>query len=198
MGKDRTTYRIFYVYLLLLAMVYSMGSCRSPQKLYQQGVNKIKKAISKDSTLAFPTDTIKTLRIDTIPGIDGKDSIIIKTNTIQLPCDFDVEAFELKTRRQLRSERKSAKNQMKHLERMYRLKTKRLDDSLSYLNKLNRELTKQLDDQTDADVKLAKEETKQKKGNWFTRLLGRFWWLVLIIGFAGGIYLDNIIPKIKR
>jgi len=189
--------------LLLAFLVVAIGlaSCSAP-KLYQQGLDKIEKAIQKDSTLVFPQDTLRLTEYDTIPGIDGKDSIIRITNTVQLPCDFDVEDFmesvNRKTARELRYERKTAKDSLKHMEKMYRLETNRLKDSLSYLNKLNKELTKQLDDQTDTDVKLAKEETKQQKGSWFTRQMGKIWWLLLIIGAIFGIYISRFIPKIPN
>ena len=178
-------------FIFAIALLSLVTSCSAP-KLYQQGVSKIKRAIEKDSTLAFPTDTLRYYRVDTIPGKDGEATVIHTTETVEIPCEFDEEAFKHKTRKELRSERISARNTMKHRERMYRLKTKRLDDSLSYLNKLNKQLTKQLDDQTDADVKIAKEETKQKKGNWFTRQMGKIWWLLLIIGFV----LRGFVPKI--
>ena len=84
------------------------------------------------------------------------------------------------------------------MERMYKLETNRLQDSLNFQKKLNKELTKRLDDQTDTDVKLAKEDTKQKKGGWFSRLMGRYWLLVLIIGIIIGLYLSRFIPKIPN
>jgi hypothetical protein len=188
--------KFLYIYLLLL-----ITSCSAP-KLYQQGVSKIEKAIEKDSTLAFPTDTIRTVQFDTIQGIDGKDSIIIQKETIEIPCDFDVEAFKesvkKKSRRELRFERKASKDSLSHLRKMYKLGTKRLQDSLNFQKKLNKELTKRLDDQTDTEVKLAKEETKQQKGSWFTRKMGEIWWLLLIIGLVIGFYLGRKIPQIPN
>lgn len=190
--------RIFFIFLTI---ALGLASCSAP-KLYQQGVDKINKAIQKDSTLVFPQDTITLTEYDTIPGVDGKDSIIRIKETIQLPCDFDVEAFmkatQEKSRKELRYERKMAKDSLKHREKMYRLETKRLEDSLSYQKKLNKELTKRLDDQTDADVKIAKEETKQQKGSWWQRQMGKIWWLLLIIGLVAGLFIRSWIPKIPN
>ena len=185
--------------LLAISFLLLIASCSAP-KLYQQGIDKINKAIEKDSTLAFPTDTIRSVEYDTIPGADGKDSIIRITNTIHVPCEFDVDALikscNEKSRKELRFERRASKDSLRHIAKMYRLETNRLQDSLTFQKKLNRELTKRLDDQTDTDVRLAKEDTKQKKGSWFTRMMGRVWWLLLIIGLVSGIYISRFIPTI--
>jgi hypothetical protein len=61
--------KFLYIFLLLLIV-----SCSAP-KLYQQGISKIEKAIEKDPSLAFPIDTVHLIEYDTIPGVDGKDSI---------------------------------------------------------------------------------------------------------------------------
>ena len=176
-------------------------SC-SGTKLYSQGMNKISKAIQKDSSLSIPTDTLRVVEHDTILGVDGKDSIIIQKETIKLPCNFDVEAFmalaEEKSGRQLRFERRASKDSTKHLEKMYKLETDRLEDSLSYQKKLNRQLTKQIKSSNNKEVKIAKEDTKQKKGGWFTRILGRYWWVVAILSFILGLYVKSIIPRISN
>lgn len=188
-----------YLYSIIIALC--LTSCSAP-KLYQQGLDKINKAIEKDPSLSFPTDTLRLIEHDTIPGVDGKDSIIRIKETIEIPCDFDIEAFKEatrnKTRRELRFERKMYKDSLRHNERMYKLQTNRLEDSLQYLNKLNKELTKQIRDTNDKEEKLAKEETKQKKGNWLTRFLGRNWWLVLILGLIGGFYIRGFIPTLPN
>jgi hypothetical protein len=189
------------IFLIFLTIALGLASCSAP-KLYQQGLNKIEKAIQKDSTLVFPTDTLTKIQYDTIPGVDGKDSIIKITETVQLPCDFDVDDFmesvNKKTGRQLRFERKTYKDSLKHQEKMYKLETNRLQDSLNFQKKLNKELTKRLDDQTDTEVKLAKEDTKQQKGSWFQRQMGKIWWLLLIIGLVLGLFVKSWIPKIPN
>lgn len=184
------------IYILFASL--TIVSCKSPQDLFDKGVEKIEKAIERDPTLSFPTDTIRTVEHDTIQGVDGKDSIIRITERIEVPCDFtleDLQELRSLSRRELRNERKMRKDSMRHMERLYKLETKRLKDSLNYQKKLNKELTKRLDDQTDTQVKLAKEETKQLKGNWLTRFLGRIWWLLFIIGFGLGVYFSNFIKK---
>jgi len=185
-----------------------MASCSAP-KLYQQGVDKINKAIQKDSTLAFPTDTLRLTEYDTIPGVDGKDSIIIQTNTVQLPCDFDVDAFieanEKKTGRELRHERKMyrletrrLKDSLVQMNKSYKLETKRLEDSLVQMNKHYKQEVKVLKSDNQTEVKLARQETKQKKGSWFQRQMSKIWWLLLIIGIAVGFYLRGLIPTISN
>tara|TARA_R110001592_G_scaffold243219_1_gene504154 strand:+ start:2955 stop:3518 length:564 start_codon:yes stop_codon:yes gene_type:complete len=179
-----------------LVIVIGMTSCSAP-KLYQKGLDKIGKAIEKDSTLVFPQDTVTLIEYDTIPGVDGKDSIIIQTNTVQLPCDFDVEVlvkYKEKSRRELRFERKNSKDSLTHTRKMYRLQTNRMQDSINFLIKENREITRRLNDANDNAEKLAKQETKRKNGSWFTRMMGRIWWLILIIGIAVGGYLRGFLP----
>ena len=181
-----------------LVIVIGMTSCSAP-KLYQKGLGKIGKAIKKDSTLVFPQDTVTLIEYNTIPGVDGKDSIIIQTNTVQLPCDFDVEVlvkYKEKSRRELRFERKNSKDSLTHTRKMYRLQTNRMQDSINFLIKENREVTRRLNDANDNAEKLARQETKRKKGSWFTRMMGRIWWLILIIALVGGFILRGYIPSI--
>ena len=190
--------RLLYVFL---TVTLGLVSCSAP-KLYQQGIDKINKAIEKDSTLVFPQDTLTLIEYDTIPGVDGKDSIIRITNTIQLPCDFDIEAFKEATQkkswRELRFERKMYKDSLKHQEKMYKLETKRLEDSLVQMNKHYRQEVKVLKSDNKAEVKLARQETKQQKGSWFQRQMGKIWWLLLIIGLIGGFILKSYIPSIPN
>lgn len=179
-------------FLVLLILI---TSCSAP-KLYQQGMKKIEKAIEKDPSIKLPTDTI--VDTNTVIQIDTVDNEIIKTvtNTITITkdtCNFDTDL--LKTNKQLRWERRMAKDSLKHTEKMYKLETNRLKDSLNTLVKINKELTKQVRDTNDKEEKVAKEETKQKKGNWFISFLGRIWWLLLIIGFGLGVYFSNFIKK---
>jgi len=184
------------IFLLFLIIASGLASCSAP-KLYQQGLSKIEKAIQKDSTLVFPKDTLTVTEYDTISGLDGKDSLIIQTNTVQIACDFDVDAlvrFKKKSRRELRYERKNSKDSLTHTRKMYRLQTNRMQDSINFLIKENREITKRLNDANDNAEKLAREETKRKNGSWFTRMMGRIWWLILIIGLAIGGYLRGFLP----
>ena len=184
--------------LLAAFLLLSIASCSAP-KLYKQGLQKIEKAILKDPSLSVPKDTITIVEHDTIRGVDGKDSIIIRKETIQLPCDFDQEAFiqsiEEKSGRELRFERRNAKDLLKHTEKMYALETKRLNDSLVFQKKLNRELTKRLNNQNSTDVKIAKQETKQKNGDWFSRF--KKWIFVYFIGIGTGIGLFYSYKKYK-
>jgi len=190
--------------IIFLLGVVTLASCSTPKELYDKGIQKIEKAIEKDSTLVFPTDTLRVTEYDTILGKDGKDSIIRITERIEIPCDFDMDAFKEqtrnKTRRELRFERKMIKDSLRHIEKMYNLETKRLEDSLAAQIKLNKELTKQIKSNDRKEKRLAKEDTKQKKGGWFARLMGRVWWIFLIIAFAAGIYIRGLIkfPIFKR
>ena len=187
--------------LIFLVLALGMASCSAP-KLYQQGLNKIERAIEKDSTLAFPKDTLYLIEYDTIPGIDGTDSIIIQKETIKIPCDFNVSEFKelqaAKTRRELRFERLRNRDSLRHNAKMYKLETDRLEDSLKYAKKANRELTRQLNDANDMAKRLAKEKTKQMKGGWFTRQMGKIWWLLLILGLIAGFVLRSYIPSIPN
>ena len=184
--------------IVIAAVIGCLLSCRSPKKLYDQGLKKIEKAIQKDSTLAFPTDTIRSVEYDTIPGVDGKDSLIIQTNTVQLPCDFDVDALvrinREKSRRELRYERRNSKDSLTHTRKMYKLQTNRMQDSINFLVKENRQVTKRLNDANDNAEKLARQETKRKNGSWFTRMMGKIWWLLLIIGLGIGGYIRGFLP----
>lgn len=183
---------------IILIMALGLVSCSAP-KLYQQGIAKIEKAIEKDPSIKLPTDT--TIVTNTVIEIDTVDNEIIKTvtNTIEVirdTCNFDCD--ELQTGRQLRFVRKMYKDSLKHTEKMYKLETNRLQDSLTSVIKLNRELTRQLKDANDTAEKLAKEKTKQKKGNWFTRFMGRIWWLLLLIGLVAGLFLKRYVPNIPN
>jgi hypothetical protein len=187
--------------LFAISILFLIASCQTPQELFDSGVNKIEKAIERDSTLSFPTDTIRTIRIDTIPGADGKDSIIREIITEQIPCDFtleDLQDLRTKSRRELRHERKMYKDSLKHQEKMYKLETKRLEDSLQQMNKHYKQEVKALKSDNATEVKLAKQDTKQKRGSWFTRAMGKIWWLLLIIGLVLGIYVSRFIPKIPN
>jgi len=191
--------KLLYAFLILAVVLVS---CSTPKELYDKGLGKIEKAIERDPSLVFPKDTIRVVEYDTIHGADGKDSIIIRKETIQLPCDFDVDALlaaaKEKSGRELRFERRTSKDSLKHLEKMYKLETNRLQDSLNFQKKLNKELTKRLDDITDTNVKLEKEKTKQEKGSWFQRQMGKIWWLLIIISLIAGFLLRNLIPKIPN
>ena len=184
--------------IVIIAIIGCLLSCRSPKKLYDQGIKKIEKAIKKDSTLAFPTDTIRSIKYDTVQGVDGKDSIIRIKETVQLPCDFNVEEFMKITRekswRDLRFERNNSKDSLRHTRKMYKLQTNRMQDSINFLVKENREVTKRLNDANDNAEKLARQETKRRNGSWFTRMMGKIWWLILIIGLAVGGYLRGFLP----
>jgi len=187
--------------LFAISFLLLIASCQTPQELFDSGITKIEKAIDRDPNLAFPTDTIRVTEYDTIPGADGKDSLIIQTNTIKVPCDFtlkDLQDLKSKTSRELRYEKRMAKDSLRHIEKMYKLETNRLQDSLNALKKLNKEITKRLDDANNAAVKLAKEDTKQQKGSWFQRQMGKIWWLLLIIGLVAGLFIRSWIPKIPN
>ena len=184
--------------LLFVIALLSLASCSAP-RLYQQGVNKITRAIEKDPSIKLPIDT--TIITTTVTKIDTVDNQIIKTvtNTIEVvrdTCNFDCD--QLKTVRQLRYEKRMVKDSLRHIEKMYKLETNRLQDSLNFQKKLNKELTKRLDDLTDTQVKISKEETKQQKGSWFQRQMGKIWWLLLIIGLIAGLFVKSWIPKIPN
>lgn len=183
------------LYIILIAV--SLVSC-SAEKMFSQGMDKIEKAIEKDPSLKIPKDTVYKTVYDTIPGVDGKDSIIRITETITEPCDFDLEEISKNLRkrsfRELRHIRKMSKDSMSNMRRMYKLETNRLQDSLNTVKKIAIELRKQVEVEANARIKVEKELTKQKKGNWFTRLLGRFWYIVLIIGIALGIVIKSYLP----
>ena len=177
---------------LLLACA---SSCLTPKEMFN-------KAITKDPSLVIPSDTVRITTVDTIRGKDGRDSIIHTTETIEIPCNFDVEEFiashEKKSGRELRFERRESKDNFNHLEKMYKLETNRLGDSLDVQLKLNKQLTKQLNDKNDTLIKLEKQKTKQEAGNWFQRQMGKIWWLLLLAGLIAGLYLRGFIPRIFK
>lgn len=182
--------------LILLGFLFT--SC-SGAKLYRQGVSKINKAIAKDPSIKFPSDTVLQLSTDTI--IDTVDNIITKTvtNTVTKTvniCDFDEELAKSNT--QLRIEKRMAKDSLDHLEKMYKLETNRLKNLLNKQNRSRKIESKQLGEYYNTMIKLAKEKTKQERGNWITRLLGRYWWIVFIIGLIVGLYGKQIFKKITR
>ena len=92
----------------IIILVFAIASCSAP-KLYQQGINKINKAIEKDPSIKLPADTLDPIiKIET--HIDTVDNEIIKTITkterIYIDtCEFDCD--KVKTGRQLRHERKN-------------------------------------------------------------------------------------------
>ena len=185
--------------LVIIGAFGCLLSCSSPKKLYEQGIKKIEKAIEKDPMLAFPTDTLRLTEYDTIPGVDGRDSIIRITETINIPCDFDLDAFKEatrnKTRKVLRFERRMIKDSLRSIERMYKLETKRLKDSLVQMNKHWRQEVRLLKVEARNEAKKIKYKTKSSP---FLRFVGRMWWLLLIIGFAAGLYLKSFIPGLSN
>lgn len=188
--------------LLFLSLIVGvLTSCSAP-RLFQQGVRKIDKAITKDPSLKLPSDTIRIFKTDTIPGIDGKDSIIIQKETITIPCDFNIEEVQEtilnNSRRNLRHIRKIYGDSLRHDEKMYKLEIKRLKDSLVQANRHYRLEVKKIKSDNSTEVKIIKEETKQKKGSWFQRQMGKIWWLLLIIGIAVGFYLRGLLPTITN
>ena len=183
----------------LIIIASLLTSCASPAKMFNSGLKKINKAIERDSTLKLPNDT--TIIIDRVVQIDTVDNIITKTitNTITETvneCNYD--AIKIKSARELRFAKSALRDSIKHVERMYKFKTKRMEDSLGYLVKENRQLTKQLRSNNSKEKVVERNKTKQEKGGWFTRIFGQLWWLLLAIGFILGIYVSNLIPKIPN
>jgi hypothetical protein len=177
-----------------------LASCSTPAQLYQQGIKKIEKAIEKDPSIKLPADTITTIQLDTLTEYDTVTNEVIKTVTKTITNNInDCKYDELKTasRRELRYLRRMSSDSLKNNRKMYRLGTKRIRDSLSYLKQQNRQLTKQLQDANQRAEKLAKEETKQKKGSWFTRQMGKIWWLLIIISLVAGFILRGYLPSIS-
>lgn len=184
-------------YLFLILLGTFLYSC-SASKLYQQGKEKIEKAIAKDPSLKEPAIVIT--KTDTLIQIDTVNNTITKTITkteVRDTCNFDNDDRQL-TRRELRHQRKLYSDSLKHERRMHRIDNQRFDDSLAYLVRINKELTKQIRDTNSKDERLAREKTKQEKGNWFQRQMGKIWWLLLIIGLVAGLFIKSWIPKIPN
>ena len=187
--------------LIYISFTIFLCSCASPAKMFNSGLKKINKAIERDPSIKLPADTIIDYKIKLIPGKDGKDSIIreIITETIN-NCNYD----ELKVRsaKELRYAKKELRDSLKHVERMYKLETKRKDDSLDYLIKENKELTKQVKSNNSKEKVIQRQKTKQERGGWFERTFGRYWWILpliaLILGLVGGFYIRNLIPSIPN
>ena len=184
--------------LLKLILITSLlTSCASPAKMFGNGLKKINKAIAKDPSLKLPADTIRDYRVEIIPGKDGKDSIIRETIT-EIINDCKYDELKVRSARELRFAKKELRDSIKHVERMYKLETKRIADSLDKLIKENKELTKQVKSNNSKEKVVQRQKTKQERGGWFERIFGQLWWLLLAIGFILGIYISNLIPKIPN
>ena len=174
--------------LIYISFTIFLCSCASPAKMFNSGLKKINKAIEKDSNLKLPNDTITissiTIQIDTVDNIITKTITNTVTNTVN-ECNYD--EIKLRSARELRFAKK-----------MYKLETKRMGDSLSYLKQENRQLTKQIKSNNSKEKVVERQKTKQEKGGWFTRIAGRYWWVILIIGFALGIYVRSLIQSIPN
>lgn len=180
--------------LKLILIASLLTSCASPAKMFNSGLSKINKAIERDSTLKLPNDT--TTIIDRVIQIDTVDNIITKTitNTItEIVNECNYDAIKIKSARELRFAKSSLRDSIKHVERMYKFQTSRMKDSLDYLTKENKELTKQVRSNNSKAKVEERNKTKQERGSWFTRLMGRFWWIVLIIGIIIGVYIKGFI-----
>lgn len=192
--KKRTLLALKLILLLVLS------SC-SATRLYESGIKKINKAIQKDSGLALPGDTTRIVKVDTIRGVDGKDSIIHQIETVELPCDIDLdelrEIASKKSRKELRFERKKYKDSLNHVRDMYKFELREVRRRLKADLKEQKLQLKETEARYKAEIKKLKVE---KKNSPFYRFIGKLWWLLLLIGIILGNYLGRLftIPKIFK
>ena len=189
-----------FIFTLMIVL-----SCASPAKLFERGVNNIHKAIKMDPSLKLDPDT--TVVTNTVTEIDTFDNVIIKTvtntitNTVK-ECNYD--SLKLLTNKQLRHKRKVDRDFYRHIKKMLRLNNKKLSDSLRYEKKMRKQESKDhkqdvkaLKSNNKTIVKLAKQQTQHNNGSWFTRQMGKIWWLLLIIGLVGGFIIARKLYKFK-
>jgi len=181
----------------ILFIVLFFTSCASPAKMFSSGLSKINKAINRDPSLKLPADTIRDYRVEIIPGKDGKDSIIRET-IIETINDCKYDEIKLKSAKEVRVMKRMFKDSLTHIGKMYRLETKRLKDSLIQMNKHYKTELKVIRSNNSQQKVANRQKTIQEKGGWFTRMFGKLWWILLIIGFILGIYISNLIPKIPN
>lgn len=179
---------------ILFTLIILVASCKSPEKMFASGLKKINRAIERDSTLKLPNDT--TFITDSIIEIDTVDNYITKTVTKTIretinECNYD--EYRVKSNRELRLTKNALKDSIRHTERMYKLETKRMEDSLRYLVKENRQLTRQIKSNNSKEKVVERNKTKREKGGWFTRFMGNYWWIPVIVAFLLGVYVRGLI-----
>jgi len=132
---------LIFTFLLGVFGLLWLSSC-SPQFHHDKAEKK---------GYVYSCDTTTVTIHDTIKGKDGKDSLIYVP--VKAPCPT-IEAP--KTNTEIRNERKSEKDSLKHIERMYKLRYNFIIDSLQKENK-------RLKIEGNTNVKIEKQDTKQIK-----------------------------------
>jgi hypothetical protein len=164
---------IFSILLGIYAIFY-LSSC-SPQYHHNKAEKK---------GYVYSCDTVKIEVPVTIQGKDGEDSLIYVR--VKVPCP-DVETP--KTNTEIRNERKSEKDSLKHVERMYKLRYNFIIDSLQKENK-------RLKIEVNTNIKIEKQETKQIKQATKKEKKTR-WKLWLLIGFFVGLLFSKLFHDFK-
>lgn len=162
---------------LFLALLLALSSCITAEKHLQ-------KFYEKGGKLE-PVERIVTL-YDTIPGKDGKDSIVERL--IEVPCP---EPQAPKTRWQVRFDNKRFNDSLKHIRKMYGDSVSYVLDSMELSNERLIDSLKRVKPIVKSNNRLAKAESRHENFGFFDYL-----WLTL--AFIAGFLLRHLIYKILQ
>jgi len=167
----------------ILLCLFILVGCRSAQ-------DHLKLFYKKGGTIENKTKIVRIT--DTIPGADGKDSIIYRN----VPCDCP-EPQPPKTRWMVRFDNRRFSDSLKNLRKFY---NDSVDAELNKLQTIIDGKNDSLNIERKRDKSEDRHERKMSNSNVFWSWIGRRWWLLLIIGFIIRHYLPKIwsrfFPKI--
>lgn len=146
--------------LIIVSLLLGLFACKTAEEHLQ-------KFHEKGGTIE---PTIVTVH-DTIPGKDGKDSIVVRL--VEIPCPPPIPP---KTRWEVRFDNKRFKDSLKHVRKTY-------SDSLDYQVKVLKLEKSALEDSLDAAVKMNKQNQRTERT--VTRQenkKGGLFWVGFIIG----------------
>jgi hypothetical protein len=131
-----------------------------------------------------PVDRVVTVH-DTIPGADGKDSIVERL--IEIPCP---EPEPPKTRWQVRFDNKRFKDSLKHVRKFYRDSTSFVLDSMGLENK-------RLKDSIKAITPIVKSDNRTERAKSRHENFGFWDYFFWVIFFAGGFCVRHFFITLK-
>ena len=143
-------FKIISLICLLIILFLTLGSC-SKQYHFEKFIDKGGKIEPK---IEWKTET----KTDTIKGVDGKDSIVFRYDSIP----FAVYDIQYIPKWQVRFDNKRFEDSLKHIRKMYDMKVDSVD-------KVGKNAVKIVQSKSNAEIKTAKEKN-------------RFPWVGLIFG----------------
>lgn len=164
--------KLFAVSLLLGILFSCMTAEKHLEKFYKKG-GKLE-----------PVERIVAIH-DTIPGVDGKDSIIERL--IEVPCP---EPEPPKTKWKVRFDNKRFKDSLKHVRKMYSDSSAFILDSMSLENE-------RLEDSLKRIKPLVRYQEKTDRATSRHNSYGFLDYLWVMLAFAGGFLARHFLLKLK-